>query len=400
MKYVVLVPDGLCDYPIEELDGRTPLEVAHTENMDFIAKNGIVGQVDTIPKGMPPASDVANLSLLGYDPKVYYTGRGPLEAANLGIELMSNDVVFRCNLVTVEKDKMVDYSAGHITTKEAEVLIRFIDRKLGSSSIKFYPGVSYRHLMVIKNTPEIDYSKISCTPPHDIIGKNFTKFLPRGDGAVNLLSLMNSSRDLLDRHEINQVRIDLKENPANMIWLWGQGGKPEIPLFKEKFGVSGAVISAVDLIKGMGRLMGLEVINVPGATGYYDTNYTGKAQAAIKALKNKDFVFVHVEATDEAGHNADLRMKITCIERFDREILGRILKYLSKNEDFRVMVAPDHATPISMRTHTSDAVCFTAYGSGISADSNSKFNEKLARDAPLRFQAGHQLMEFLIRGGR
>ncbi|MFH1654997.1 MAG: cofactor-independent phosphoglycerate mutase [Candidatus Omnitrophota bacterium] len=398
MKYIVLVPDGMCDHPIEELDKRTPLEVAHTENMDFIAKNGQVVQVKTIPDRMSPASDVANLSILGYDPIIYYTGRGPLEAANLGIELMSDDVAFRCNLVTVAKDKMIDYSAGHISSKEAEIIIRFIDEKLGSASIKFYPGVSYRHLMVIKNNAENDYSKVSCTPPHDIIDKNISNYLPEGSGAVTLHSLMSASKDLLMKHEINQVRIDLKENPANMIWLWGQGKKPNIPSFKEKFGVTGAVISAVDLIKGMARLMGLEAINVPGATGYYDTNYEGKAKHAIAALKEKDFVFIHVEATDEAGHNADLRMKIACIERFDREIVGRILDNFRDSKDVRIMVIPDHATPISIRTHTSEPVCCAIYGKDIAADSAQVLNEKQAEASSLKFDSGHQLMEYFIKG--
>ncbi|MBM3252578.1 MAG: cofactor-independent phosphoglycerate mutase, partial [Candidatus Omnitrophica bacterium] len=383
MKYIVLVPDGMCDHPIAELDKRTPLEVAHKENMDFIAKNGQVAQVNTIPKGMSPASDVANLAILGYDPKVYYTGRGPLEAANLGIELMADDVAFRCNLVTVEKDIMVDYSAGHITSKEAEVLIRFLDEKLGNPSIKFYPGVSYRHLMVIKNANGFDYSQAICTPPHDIIDKNISNYLPEGNGAVTLHSLMSTSKDLLIKHEINQVRIDLKENPANMIWLWGQGKKPNIPTFQEKFGISGAVISAVDLIKGMGKLMGLEVINVPGATGYYDTNYEGKAKYAIDALKDKDFVFIHVEATDEAGHNADLRMKIACIEKFDREIVGRILERFKDDKDVRIMVIPDHATPVEVRTHTSEPVCCAIYGKDIPVDSIQELSEKSAEASPL-----------------
>jgi len=400
MKYIVLVPDGMCDHPIEALDKRTPLEVAHTANMDFIAKNGQVAQVQTIPEKMSPASDVANLSILGYDPKTYYTGRGPLEAANLGIELMSDDVAYRCNLVTVANDKMVDYSAGHITSKEADILIRFIDEKLGNSTTKFYPGVSYRHLMVIKNSSENDFSLIKCTPPHDIIEKNITNYLPEGNGAVTLHSLMNTSRDVLAKHEINQVRIDLKENPANMIWLWGQGKKPDIPSFKKKFGVSGAVISAVDLIKGMGKLMGLESVNVPGATGYYDTNYEGKAKYAINALKDKDFVFVHVEATDEAGHNADLRMKIACIERFDREIVGRILKHFEKEKNVRIMVIPDHATPIEVRTHTSEPVCCAIYGKGIQADSINELNEKSAQTSSLKIDSGHQLMEYFIKGKR
>lgn len=398
MKYVILVPDGMCDYPLEELQGRTPLEVAHKDNVNFIAKNGQVGMVSTVPAGMTPASDVANLSIFGYDPKVYYTGRGPLEAANLGVKLSEGDVAFRCNLVTIENDKMVDYSAGHITSKEADILVKSLDKQLGSKTVKFYPGVSYRHLMVIKNAEDIDFSQVSCTPPHDIIGKDISRYMPKGKGAGELINLMNASKEVLLSHEINHVRIDLKENPANMIWLWSPGKKANIPSFVEKYSVSGAVISAVDLIKGMGKVMGLEVINVPGATGYYDTNYSGKAEHAIKALKTKDFVFIHVEATDEAGHNADLRMKIACFERIDREILGPILKHFENKKDFRIMVIPDHATPISVRTHVSDPVCFAVYGTDIPAGAISTFDEKSAKDTQLKFEHGYQLMDYLIKG--
>ncbi|HOX54550.1 MAG: cofactor-independent phosphoglycerate mutase [Candidatus Omnitrophica bacterium] len=398
MKYVVLVPDGMCDYPLEELQGRTPLEVAHKDNINFIAANGQVGMVSTVPAGMTPASDVANLSILGYDPKKYYTGRGPLEAANLGVELAEGDVAFRCNLVTIENDKMVDYSAGHITSKEASILIKSLDVKLGSKTIKFYHGVSYRHLMVIKNTQDVDFSRINCTPPHDILGKDIARYLPRGKGAGELINLMNASKEVLLSQDINHVRIDLKENPANMIWLWSPGKTANIPSFVDKYGVSGAVISAVDLIKGMGKIMGLEVINVPGATGYYDTNYSGKAEHAIKALKTNDFVFIHVEATDEAGHNGDLRMKIACFERIDREIIGPILKHFENKEDFRIMVVPDHATPISARTHVSDPVCFAVYGTDIPAGTITTFDEKSAKDAQLKFEHGYQLMDYLIKG--
>lgn len=398
MKYVVLVPDGMCDYPMEELQGRTPLEVAHRENINFIAKNGQVGMVSTVPAGMTPASDVANLSILGYDPKVYYTGRGPLEAANLGVKLSEGDVAFRCNLVTIANEEMVDYSSGHITSKEADVLIKSLDKQLGGKTVKFYPGVSYRHLMVIKNAQDIDFSQINCTPPHDIIGKNISRYMPKGKGAEELINLMNASKQILMGHEINHVRIDLKENPANMIWLWSPGKKANIPSFTEKYGVSGAVISAVDLIKGMGKIMGMEVINVPGATGYYDTNYSGKAECAIKALKTNDFVFIHVEATDEAGHNADLRMKIACFEHIDREIIGPILKHFENKKDFRIMVVPDHATPISVRTHVADPVCFAVYGTDIPAGTIESFDEKSAKDTPLKFEHGYQLMDYLIKG--
>lgn len=285
MKYIVIVPDGMADYPIKELGDHTPLEAAKTPNFDFIAKEGILGQVKTIPEKMTPASDVANISILGYDPAIYYSGRGPLEAANLGVELENGDVAFRCNLITISQDKLIDYSAGHINSSEASILIKSIDEKLGTNRIKFFPGVSYRHLMLVKRGEELHLENLKCKPPHDIIGKKVSKNLPCGDNAEFLINLMRESRKILDNHEINLVRIDLKENPGNMIWLWGQGKKPNMPKFIDKFGLTGSVISAVDLIKGVGKIIGLDVIDVVGATGYYDTNYLNKAKAALKALK-------------------------------------------------------------------------------------------------------------------
>jgi len=397
MKYIILVPDGMADYPIAELDGRTPLDVAHTANMDFIAKNGKIGEVKTIPKDMAPGSDVANLSILGYDPLVYYTGRGPFEAANLDIELSDNDVVFRCNLITYGDDKLIDYSAGHISTKEAKVLIKALDKELGNERVRFYSGVSYRHLMVVKAETPSDLLKIKCFAPHDIMGRSISKHLPKGNLASFVLQLMEDSKQLLARHEINQVRIDLKENPANMIWLWGQGTKPTMPKFYDKFGLTGSVISAVDLIKGIAKTAGLDAINVPGATGYYDTDYLAKANYAIKALEKKDFVFVHVEATDEAGHNGDLRMKISCIERFDREIVGTILGHFKDNKNFKILILPDHATPIIKRTHTSDPVCFAMYGYKIETSRVEKFNEEEAKNSQFKFDSGHELIEFFLK---
>ncbi|TBR16407.1 cofactor-independent phosphoglycerate mutase, partial [bacterium] len=391
------VADGMADYPIEEIGGRTPLEVARTPNMDFIARQGRLGRVDTIPKNMNPASDVATISILGYDPKRYYTGRGPLEAANLGVELGSNDIAFRCNLVTASNDTLLDYSAGHISSKEAAILLKFIDEKLGSDKVKFLPGVGYRHLMVVKDAQDLELDKVACVAPHDIIGQNIEKNLPKGKNADILVNLMRSSRQLLESHEINSVRIDLKENPANMIWLWGQGKKPDMPSFNEKYGLCGSVISAVDLIKGLGKILGLEVINVPGATGYYDTDYEGKAVAAMKSLEKNDFVFVHVEAPDEAGHNGDLREKIAAIERIDHLVLGTILKGLKRKKNFRIMVLPDHATPVSVRTHTSDTVCFGIFGKGITGRGFSGYSEKESQKSDLYFERGYELMDYFIK---
>lgn len=394
MKYIVLVGDGMSDYPIAELGNKTPLEFAKTPNMDFLASKGKIGLAKTIPEGCPPGSDVANLAIFGYDPGVYYSGRGPLEAANLGVELSAEDVAFRCNLITTDENMLLDYSAGHISTKEAEILIKFLDEKLGSEFARFYPGVSYRHLVVIKNKG----LRARCVPPHDITGKEFKKYLPRGEDAIVLISLMEESRKILSSHEINQIRLDLKENPANMIWLWGQGRKPSLVSLKDKYGITGSVISAVDLIKGIGRIAGLEVINVEGATGYYDTNYKGKANAALKSLEDKDFVYLHVEAPDEASHNGDLQEKILAIERFDQLVVGTVLDAFRDKKDFRILVIPDHATPISLRTHTADKVCFAIYGQGISAcEGVFGFNETEARKSGISLDNASVLMDRLIK---
>jgi len=390
----------MSDRPIEDLNGRTPLEVADTRYMDEIVKKGRIGISSTIPKGMTPASDVANLSILGYDPKKYYSGRGPLEAANIGVDLGEGDVAFRCNLVTESGDKMMDYSSGHITNKEAKTLIGEIERKLGNKRVKFYPGMSYRHLMVLKTSSReeaLKMSKIKCAPPHNILGESIKKNLPKGEGKEILIDLMDSSREVLARHDVNKVRIDLKENPGNMIWLWGQGVKASMPLFKTLYGVSGSIISAVDLIKGIGKIIGLDVINVPGATGYYDTNFKGKAEYALRALEGKDFVFVHVEAPDEAGHNGDIRAKITAIENFDRHVVGTVWKDFKKKKDFRIMVLPDHATPIAKRTHTTEPVPFAIYGDDVKPDTACVFTEKASKAGKLTAD-GHLLMKYLIHG--
>jgi 2,3-bisphosphoglycerate-independent phosphoglycerate mutase len=401
MKYIVLVPDGMADRPLKELDDRTPLESARKPNMDFLVKNGQIGRAAMVPAGMEPASDVANLSILGYDPKKYYSGRGPLEAANMGIALGEFDIAFRCNLITTSGDVMADYSAGHISSKEAQVLIKHIDRHLGKKdTLKFYPGVSYRHLMVLK--PDLNYNvedlvKTECVPPHNILGQKISKNLPKGKAAEFLIKLMNDSRPLLEKNEVNKVRIDLKENPANMIWLWGQGRKAALPSFKEKFGVEGSIISAVDLVKGIGKTIGLEAIKVPGATAYYDTDYRAKAQYAINALKDRDFVFIHVEATDEAGHNGDIREKILAIENFDSQIIGPILKVFKDDKNVRIMLLPDHATPIVIRTHSDEPIPFAIYGRDITPDRFQAYSERISYESGLVFNQGWDLMHYFIK---
>jgi 2,3-bisphosphoglycerate-independent phosphoglycerate mutase len=368
------------DLPIEQLEGRTPLEAAKTPWMDEVAREGKVGLAQTIPDGFTPASDVGNMAILGYDPHVYYSGRGPLEAANMGIELEPGDVAFRCNLVTVDGNNLLDYSAGHIGSKEAKTLIEFVAGCLGSGLLQFYPGIQYRHLAVFREASLADdLLKTKCFPPHDIMGWKISEHWPKGPAAKRLIDLMEASLKILPDHEVNQVRIDLKENPGNMIWLWGQGQRLKVPTFKERFGVTGSVISAVDLVRGAGRLAGLKVLQVPGATGYYDTNYAGKAEAALKSLKDHDFVFVHVEAADEAGHNGDLRQKIAAIENFDRFVVGAVLKHFKSLKNYRILIIPDHLTPVAKRTHASDPVPFAICGKGIEPGGVTSFGETSAK---------------------
>ena len=398
MKYIVVVPDGAADYPLEALNGKTPLEVADTPFMDKLASQGILGRVRTVPLGFSPSSDVANLSLLGYDPEKYYTGRGPLEAANLGVDLGEKDLAFRCNLITENNNILLDYSAGHITDKEASLLIDALNESLGSEQIRFYLGKSYRNLMVYREGLPLGLDKLKYWPPHDIIGKSIIPHLPKGDNANIIIELMNKSKEVLRAHEINKVRIDLGESPANMIWLWGCGPRPSMESFQEKFGLKGAVISAVDLIKGIGKLANLKVIEVEGATGYYDTNYQGKAEGALRALEEVDFVFVHIEATDEASHNQDLRMKIICLERIDKFVLGTIIEKLnSKKEKFRILVVPDHPTPIARRTHTNEPVPFLIAGEEIEKGGFNCFSELEAQNSNLYFDKGVQLLQYFLK---
>jgi 2,3-bisphosphoglycerate-independent phosphoglycerate mutase len=395
MKYIIIILDGASDHPLEILGGKTPLEAAEMPNINALVKKGLLGRVKTIPVGFKPSSDVANLSLLGYDPQDCYTGRGPLEAANLGIELTDEDLAFRCNFVTEAEDKLFDYSAGHITDKEAKILIDHLNQNLATDKIKFYFGTSYRNLMVIKGAKTKNLDKLTFAAPHDIMGESVSRSLPHGENCEIVVKLMERSKEILSKHEINKVRIDLGESPANMIWLWGCGQKPSIPSFKDKYNMSGAVISAVDLIKGIGKIIGLEVMDVVGANGYYDTNYLGKANAAIDALNRHDFVFVHIEATDEAGHNQDLRMKITCLERIDKMIVGPIVKGLASQE-FRILITPDHPTPIALRTHTDEPVPFLIAGSKTESTDFTSYCEREAQNSPLYFDKGSDLLKYFF----
>ncbi len=394
LKYVVVVGDGMADYPLEDLGGRTPLQVARKPNMDMVAYEGKCGLLETIPEGMQAGSDVAILSILGYDPARHYTGRGPIEAAALGVRLRGGDVAFRCNLVTLEGSVMRDYSAGHISSSEARELVEALNEELGGGTVKFYSGVSYRNILVVSG---LDVDGVECTPPHDITGMNFEDYLPRGEGSEFLLELMKNARKVLEGHPVNLRRARDGKPPANSIWPWGQGGKPELQGFEERFGVRGAIISAVDLVRGLGVLTGLEVVNVPGATGYYDTNYAGKGEYALRALEKVDFVLVHVEAPDEAGHAGDIENKVKAIEKIDSEILGRILGGISGlGEGYRVAVLADHPTPIVKRTHTRDPAPVAVFSIDWDGDGVEGFDEFSVRKGSLGVVKGYDFMNFLI----
>jgi 2,3-bisphosphoglycerate-independent phosphoglycerate mutase len=391
MKYIVLVGDGMADYPLPELRGITPLQAADIPNMDFIAKHGKCGIAKTIPDDMPPGSDVANLSIMGYNPAQYYSGRGPLEAASIGIALEKEDIAFRCNLITEKDGLIADYSAGHISSEDARILIEAIDKELGMSC-KFHAGVSYRHLLVMKQG-----EKAECTPPHDVVGQSVDACLPRGKDSDILVALIRASKPILENHEVNMKRRKDGKNIANLIWPWGQGKAPSIPLFKDLFGVSGSIISAVDLLKGIGKYAGLDIIDVPGATGYLDTNFSGKAAYALKSFKERDFVFVHVEAPDEAGHMGNIEAKIKAIENFDEKVVGGMLNEVGGFGDYKILVLPDHLTPISMRTHTREPVPFAIYSSTEGADYVDRFDELAAREGVFGLVEGHRLMGLLVK---
>jgi 2,3-bisphosphoglycerate-independent phosphoglycerate mutase len=407
MKYVIIVGDGMADYPIDSLGGKTPLTAAKTPNMDWMARHGDVGLVKTIPDGLTPGSEIANLSIMGYDPARYFTGRGPIEAASLGVELGPDDIAFRCNLVTLlSRDSeviMEDFSAGHITDAEAREIVLDLDKQMGSREFQFYPGVSYRHLMVwrggAREFPGLE--RLELTPPHDIIAKGISPYLParegasQGNGEGQLLMLTQRSQSLLKNHPVNVAREKKGVSPGNSIWLWGQGRSPRMTTLTERFGIEGYVISAVHLLKGIGMLAGLDVLEVPGATGYFDTNYAGKAEYALEGLKTKDFVFVHVEAPDEAGHMGDVQLKVDCIETFDEKIVGPILRGMGSFGRYKVLVLPDHPTPVSLRTHSADPIPFVIY-SNEAKDLRSKadrFDEVSAGKTGVFVDKGHELID-------
>ena len=401
MKYVVLLCDGMADLPREDLTGKTPMGTANKPNMDKLAKVSEVGLVKTVIDSLKPGSDVANLSVLGYDPSVYYSGRSPLEAGSIGIDMKPTDVSFRCNLVTLSDEEnyedktIIDYCAGDISSEEAAELIKFIQEKMGNEEFSFYSGVSYRHCLIWDNGT-LDVGTL--TPPHDITGKKITEYLGVNKNGEKLLDMMKRSYNLLKDHPVNKKRIERGLRPANSIWLWGEGVRKDLMPFEEKYGLKGAMISAVDLLKGIGKFTGMRVIDVEGATGYIDTNFGGKAQAAIDALKNGcDFVYIHVEAPDECGHRFEIENKVKSIELIDELILGPIMKAF-EGEEIRVLICPDHPTPLALKTHTNAPVPYLIYDSGKTEKGVECFCEESAERTGNFIGVGHTLMEkFLNR---
>lgn len=426
MKYLIVVPDGAADYPIDEMGGKTPLETANMKNINEMAKKGIVGMVQNVPEGIAPGSDAANLSVMGYDPKIYLTGRSPLEAASIGIEMEATDVAFRVNLISLADSKtgkaadektdtdyrelvILDHSSGDITTAEADELVKAMERELGSEGIKLYTGVSYRHCMIMKQGSDV----YDLTPPHDVLGQSVGGNLPKDGGfegarefsAAKLAELMEKSYEILRKHPVNMKRISEGKNPANSAWIWGQGKKPALSSFKEKYGISGSAISAVDLIKGIAICAGLDAPNISGATGTLHTNYEGKADAAVKAFQEgQEFVYIHVEGPDECGHQGDRPGKIKSLELIDEKIVGPVVEMLRKSgEDFKVLIVPDHRTPLSIRTHSAEPVPFVLYDSRKDKGNESKDMQSFCEISGEKgecFVSGVELADYFFKGNR
>lgn len=404
MKYLILVTDGAGDETIDSLGGKTPLEAANLPNINGLANKGLVGLVSTVPEGIAPGSDAANLSVMGYDPRVYLTGRSPLEAASIGIDMSETDVAFRCNLVTLKGDGpyeekvVLDHSSGDITTEEADRLIKAVNERFGSDAIQFYTGVSYRHCMIVKNG-STDYE---LTPPHDILARKAGEYMPKGKGSEFIAKMMKESFDLLSSHPVNLDRVKRGLNPANSIWIWGQGKKPSLSSFYEKYKIRGAAISAVDLIKGIGICAGLKSVDVLGATGTIHTNFEGKAQAAMEQFREGlDFVYLHLEAPDECSHQGDLPGKIKSLELIDEKIMGPVIEYLKNcGEDYRILVLPDHQTPMRIRTHAAKPVPFVLYSSAKeeAEDPARIYGETAAAASGLFFANGYELTDFFFCG--
>ncbi len=408
MKYIIFLGDGMADRPVPQLNDRTPLMAAVKPNMDRLAREGLAGLVRTVPEGLAPGSDTANMSVMGYDPRRYYTGRSPLEAISMAIDMAPGDVAYRCNLVTLSADgdyaerQMVDYSSDEIGSDEAARLIEIVNKHFADEEIRFYPGKSYRHCLIWKQGP-LD---VRLVPPHDILTRRIGEYLPAGDRAERILRMMTGSAEFLPTNPVNQARVKRQLNPANSIWIWGQGTRPELPDLAGLHHLKGSVISAVDLVQGLGICAGLHVVDVPGVTGNIHTNFDGKAQAAIDEFeRGQDYVYLHVEAPDECGHRAEIANKVRSIELIDRKIIGPVWEYLEAKrhmdgEDYRLLVLPDHPTPLQLRTHTSDPVPFAFFGSD-RADllPATAYDEESCRQTGFYLDAGYELFERFVNGG-
>lgn len=399
-KYVVLLCDGMADYPVEELGNKTTMGASHTPNMDRLAEKSTIGLVKSVADGLKPGSDVANLSILGYDPAVYYSGRSPLEAGSIGIDMKPADVSFRCNLVTLSDEEnyedktILDYCADDISTEEAKVLIDYLAQHFNSDEFQLYSGVSYRHCL-IWNNGTLDVGTL--TPPHDITGKPIKEYIPNSPNAAKLYDMMVKSYALLKDHPVNKAREAAGKRPANSMWFWGEGVRKALMPFEEKYKLKGSMISAVDLLKGIGKFSGMNVVDVPGATGYIDTNFDGKAQACISELsKGQDFVYIHVEAPDECGHRHEIENKKRSLELIDEKILGPVLEALEQYDDYKVLICPDHATPLSLKTHTNDPIPFMMYHKAEEVKGQPEFTEETAKASGLFVDKGHTLMQMFF----
>lgn len=404
MKYAIIIPDGCADEPQEALGGKTPLQAARLPNMDRLARLGVVGLTNNVPASLTAASDVATLSLFGYDPLVVYTGRAPLETAAMGLKLGPEDWAIRCNLVNIDNEKMGDFTAGHISNEDGAALIATLQEKLGGAivgeskgTLEFHPGVSYRNILLYRSEKPAPFSTQTRTqPPHDIPDQPIAGYLPQGPGSELLRELMQASRVLLAEHPVNQTRRSRGQKPATQIWLWGQGRAPHLQPFADVYGKRGAIISGVDLVRGVGALLGWQRIDVPGATGYLDTDYAAKGKYAIDALRDHDLVCVHVEAPDEASHEGRTDAKIQALEEIDHQIVGPLLEALPNHGDWRILVSPDHRTPLRTRAHAHGAVPFVVAGTGVAAGGQASYDEVAAQGSPVSFEKGHELMRWFL----
>jgi 2,3-bisphosphoglycerate-independent phosphoglycerate mutase len=402
MKYAIVIPDGCADEPQDSLGGKTPLQAAHKPNMDRIARTGVVGRSNNVPPSLTPASDVATLSLFGYDPMQVYTGRAPLETAAMGIPLGPNDWAIRCNLVTVENEEMRDFTAGHITSNDGRALVEAVGRALGGpvhgdGRLEFHPGVSYRNILVYRGDGPAPFTAGTKTqPPHDVPDCPIADHLPTGPGSELLRSLMERSRAVFADHPVNRARVAAGKRPATQVWLWGQGRAPSLRPFAEVYGKRGAIISAVDLVRGVGVLLGWKRIDVPTATGYLDTDYPAKGRAGVAALAEYDLVCVHVEAPDEASHEGKAGEKVKALEQIDRHVVGPLLEALPRHGDGRILVSPDHRTTLRTRAHAHGAVPFAIAGTGIVSRGQQSYDEAIAATTDLAFERGHELMTLFL----